>query len=265
MNSSEMIYALKSGKCVYGTLIVSTSPKWPEAVKNAGVDFIFIDAEHMPMDRNMLSWMCQTYKALNIAPLVRISSPDPYEACMALDGGASGIIVPYVETPEQVEALRGAVKLRPLKGKRLQKILEGKEQCEEELNKYLLDKNKDNLLIVNIESKPAVQALDDILKVPQLDAVLIGPHDLSCSLGIPEQYRHPLFDKTVRDIIKKARSAGVAAGIHYFWGIDQEISWVKDGLNMVIHSSDMVAFSESLSRDIEKIKRRIMESDQEIS
>src|SRR5262249_536207 len=154
------------------------------------------------------SWMCRTYRAMNIAPIVRIPAPDPYQATMALDGGACGIIAPYVETVEQVEALRGAVKFRPLKGKKLQNVLDGKEELNEELESYMEEKRNSQLLIINIESGPALEALDDLLNVPDLDAVLIGPHDLSCSLGVPEQYRHPKFDQAVREILQKARVAG---------------------------------------------------------
>src|SRR5262249_6912174 len=100
---------------VYGTMIVSPSPHWPAAVKSAGADFVFIDTEHIAIDRTTLAWMCQTYRALGLAPLARIPSPDPYQATVALDNGASGVLAPYVETPEQARRVRGAGQLRPLK------------------------------------------------------------------------------------------------------------------------------------------------------
>lgn len=261
MNNKQLMNELKNGGRVYGTLIVSTSPRWPQEVSKLDIDFVFLDAEHMALDRNLLSWMCQTYKAMNLAPIVRIPSPDPYQASMALDGGASGIIAPYIETAEQVKALRAAVKLRPLKGQlaRRRADLQGQpsDPAEAELNEYIQEYNESNLLIVNIESVPALEALDDILAVDQLDAVLIGPHDLSCSLGVPEQYRHPLFVEAVETIISKARAAGVAAGIHYFFGIDQEIQWAKAGLNLLVHASDMTAFMARMSDEITEIKQAL--------
>jgi 2-keto-3-deoxy-L-rhamnonate aldolase RhmA len=254
MNGKEMAESLKNGERVYGTLIISNSPRWPLEVAKLGLDFVFLDAEHMPLDRDQLSWMCRTYRAMNLAPVVRIPSPDPYQASMALDGGACGILAPYIETAEQVKALRAAVKFRPLKGQKLQDIIDGKELPEPLMSDYLKAYNEDNLLLVNIESKPALDALDEILAVPQLDAVVIGPHDLSCSLGVPEQYRHPLFTEAVQLIIRKARAAGVAAGIHYFFGVDQEIAWAKEGMNLLIHASDMTAFAANMSREIHMIK-----------
>ena len=115
MKGNEIIECLRSGKRVYGTLTVSTSPIWPKVVKSLGVDFVFIDTEHIPIDRNELSWMCIAYQNMDIAPIVRIQSPDPYLASMALEGGASGVIAPYIESVDQVLDLVGAVKKNPSK------------------------------------------------------------------------------------------------------------------------------------------------------
>ncbi|SFL15448.1 4-hydroxy-2-oxoheptanedioate aldolase [Paenibacillus sp. 1_12] len=257
MNQVELQNHLRSGQRAYGTLIISTSPRWPVEVQKLGIDFVFIDTEHMSIDRDMLSWMCRTYTALGIAPIVRIPSPDPYEASKAMDAGAAGIVAPYIESVEQVQALRGAVKLRPIKGEKLSRILQGDEVPEEPLAAYLEQANAGNILIVNIESQPALEALDAILQVPQLDGVLIGPHDLSCSLNVPEQYEHPVFKEAVSTIIRKARAAQVAAGIHYFWGVEQEIAWGQEGMNLFVHASDMTAFIAQMERDLNEIKQKL--------
>jgi len=78
------------------------SSLWPSAVKRTGVDFVFIDTEHTHFDRTTLAQMCLAYKEYGLPPLVRISSPDPHEARKVLDGGASGILAPYIESPEQI-------------------------------------------------------------------------------------------------------------------------------------------------------------------
>jgi len=118
---------------------------------------------------------------MDLLPLVRIPAPDPFAATQVLDGGAGGVMVPYVETAEQVRALSGAVKLRPVKGQRLAERLAGR-RFEPALEDYLARRNH-SALVVNIESVPALNALDEILATPGLDGVLIGPHDLSCSLA----------------------------------------------------------------------------------
>jgi 2-keto-3-deoxy-L-rhamnonate aldolase RhmA len=259
MNGYELCTALNNRQRVYGTLIVSPSPKWPPQIVNLGLDFVFIDREHVAIDRTTLSWMCRTYSALGLAPVVRITQPDPAEASSVLDAGAEGIIAPYVETAEQVQALRGAVKLRPIKGKKLEQIIKGNAVgLEPELKSYMSERNQ-AALIVNIESVPAMESLDEILAVPQLDGVLIGPHDLSCSLGIPEKYDHPQFDRAVRHILRMARQKNIAAGIHYMMGdIEQEIRWIQEeDANLIIHRADLIVFVTQMRRQIALIRAEL--------
>ena len=131
-----------------------------------------------------------------------------------------------------------------------------------EVASYLWDRgwaerNAGNCLIVNIESTPALEALDAILDVPELDAVLIGPHDLSCSLGIPEQYEHPRFEEAVCSIYRRARAKGVGAGIHFWSAIEREAAWTRAGANLLIHSSDYALFGDALRGDIEALKAAV--------
>jgi len=257
MTGREVIQALHAGRYVFSSAIVSTSPLWPALAKQTGIDFVFVDTEHTPIDRQTLSWICQTYQGLGLPSVVRLPCNDPFEACKVLDAGASGVIGPYLETADQVRGLVGSVKLRPLKGRRLQEALRDRNTMEKELRDYLDQRNGDKILIANIESVPAIQNLNDICSVPGLDAVLIGPHDLSCSLGIPEQYNHPRFDEAVRTIFRIARQHNVGAGIHYWLGLEQEVTWAKAGGNLVMHSSDLATFSRTLKSDIEHLRQAL--------
>ncbi|HPC15890.1 MAG TPA: aldolase/citrate lyase family protein [Candidatus Hydrogenedentes bacterium] len=256
MTSAELQTALRTGRRVYGTCVVSPSPLWPRAMAGAGVDFVFIDTEHIPIERTQLAWMCQTYGALGLPPIVRVPEPDPYRACMALDGGAAGVVFPYVESVSQVRELCGAVKLRPLKGERMQRALAG-DPLEPELRDYLAKWNEGRMAIVNVESVPAVERLEEILGVPGLDAVLIGPHDLSLSMGIPERYRDPAFGETVVSIIQKARARNIGAGLHYSFGIEEHIEWARKGANLIVHSSDLVLARDALAADMDRFRNSL--------
>jgi 4-hydroxy-2-oxoheptanedioate aldolase len=257
MNGREIIQALHAGKYVYSSALVAMSPLWPNIAKQAGIDFVFVDTEHVPLDRQTLSWICQTYQALGLPPVVRIPCNDPFEACKVLDAGAGGVIGPYVETADQVRGLVGAVKLRPLKGRRLQDALRDRNTLEPELLKYLDQRNGDKILIANIESVPAIENLHEICSVPGLDAVLIGPHDLSCSLGIPEKYDHPRFDEAVRTIFRIAREHDVGAGIHFWLGPEREVNWARAGGNLVMHSSDVAILTQRLKGEIEQLRQSL--------
>lgn len=244
---------------LYGTLIVSPSPHWVPVVAALGLDFVFVDTEHIPIGRETLAWMCQTYRAVGLPPIVRITSHDPYEACVVLDGGAAGIIAPYVETAAQVRELVGAVKKRPLKGRTLARHLAG-EALDPDFQTYVEKRAAARTLIVNIESVPAVEAIDEILAVEGLDGVLIGPHDLSSSLGIPEQYEHPKYRAACDTIITRARARGLGAGVHAVYPTNRlahEEHWARLGANFIIHAADIILFSEGIRRDLGELKTRL--------
>jgi len=259
MTGKELREALHNGKRVYGTLIVSPSPKWLQAgISGVDIDFVFIDTEHIPLDIETVGWMCHAYRGKGLPAVVRIPEPDPYQASRMLDAGANGIIIPYVESVEQLRPIVGAVKYKPLKGKKLDRILSGEEVCEPGLAKYLEKYNENNLLIANIESVPAMENLDEILNLPGLDAVLIGPHDLTCNLEIPAQYEHPKFDAAVREIITKARAKGIGAGIHFWPSTAQTAKWANEvGLNLIIHHADMSIFCVAMQREINEIRKAV--------
>lgn len=262
MDGYQLRQSLHAGQRVFGTLTVSDAPRWPAVLATLGLDFIFIDTEHVTIDRKPLSWMCQTYAGLGMAPIVRIPAPDPYLATMALDAGAHGIIAPYVETVEQVKALSGAVKFRPLKGRRLQELLDGAALDPAE-RAYLDNFNRNHVLVINVESVPAMEGLEELVAGPGLDAVLIGPHDLSVSLGIPEQYDHPEFDRAVTSIIRRSRAAGVSSGFHLIYGsaltLERELRWIGAGANFIIHRADIIAARMKLSEELQELRAALQQ------
>lgn len=256
-DSITLLQKLRNGQNVYGTCFTSTGPMWPAVLKRAGLDFVFIDTEHIPLDRAALATLCQVFRALEITPIVRIPSPDPFLACQAIDGGALGVVAPYLESVAQIQDLVGATKFRPLKGEKLQHYLHGGEEMSPILRQYITTHNAANICIANIESVPAIERLDGLLSVKGLDAVFIGPHDLSVSLGLPEQYDHPDFEAAVRTIIHKTRAKGLSIGIHFSLEPERQIQWIKEGVNIVVHSFDVALFSQRLQHDINTIKQAV--------
>ncbi len=256
MNATEMREVIASGGRVYGTLVVSPSPHWPEALARAGLDFVFIDTEHIALDRETVSWMCRAYGSAGLAPIVRIPSPDPFAASGMLDAGAAGIIAPYVETVAQARAMRGAVKLAPLKGERLARVLAGDETPEPELADYLTARGRERLLLLNIESTPAVENLDAILAVPGVDGVIVGPHDLSCSLGEPENYTSERFSAAIQEILSKTRGRGLIAGVHFMncGPTSLAAEWMKWGCNLLVHHADIVLAARGLAEQLNELR-----------
>ncbi len=253
----SLLNKLNSKKRVYGTCITSTAPHWIKAARGANLDFVFIDTEHIPLERMEVASICQLYSASGIAPIVRIPSPDPIKACQMIDAGAEGIVAPYIENVEQVKELVGALKYRPLKGERLKGLLDNPESVEPELMNYLQNYNQGNMCVLNIESVPAFERLDELLDVPGVDAVFIGPHDLSVSLGLSEMYDHPKFEEVVRFIIHKCREKNKAVGIHFSEKPERQLKWVSEGANIIVHSFDIAIFMQKLREDMDIIRNAV--------
>ncbi|WP_114748510.1 HpcH/HpaI aldolase family protein [Pleomorphovibrio marinus] len=250
----QFLSKIKEGKPVYGTCITSFNPLWPKVWRGTGLDFVFLDTEHIALDRVQVSHICQQLLGDGIFPIVRIPSPDPFRACQMIDAGAKGIVAPYLESESQIRQLVGAVKYRPLKGEKLEELLEEKGKLPDFLSEYIQSHNKGNFCIANIESVPAMERLDKLLSVEGLDAVFIGPHDLSISMGIPEKYDHPDFEQAVKEILRTCKNRGLAVGIHFSESPERQVKWMKEGVNMVIHSSDFALFYQRLQSDMKRIR-----------
>lgn len=267
MVGQDFRHALHAGNRVYGTLITNTSPKMFDSVLSLGLDFVFLCTEHSTYNPETLSWMCRAFKAAGINPVVRILEPSPFLATQALDAGACSVLVPYVEDVEDVLALIGAVKYRPLKGKKLQRILHGDETLSAEMQAYILAHNRHNSLLINIESPTGVQNLDTFLsyKAPGgsgVDGIVLGPHDLSTSYEMPEKYASEEFLRLSRGIIQDTRAKGVAAGGHtgYRNSLDLSIDWAQHGANIILHCSDIYFAADKAQHDFNRIKNSLGES-----
>ena len=257
MTSKQLKEALRSGKRVYGTMVASPSPKWLQYITKLELDFVFIDTEHIPLDRSTVSWMCQAYRGAGLTPIVRIPSPDPYEACIAMDGGAGGVVAPYLETVNQIRDLRGAVKYRPLKGQRLSRVLSGEEILSQKEKDYLEAYSQDALLIVNLESKVAMDNMDTLLAEPDIDAAFIGPHDLSVNLGVPEEYDSEIWNEACLKIIRKCREKGISVANHFSNDMEKQLLWAREGMNMVLWNVDVIRMYQALHSDFTYLRKEL--------
>jgi 2-keto-3-deoxy-L-rhamnonate aldolase RhmA len=261
MVGKEFRDTLRSGKSVYGTLITSTSARTFDLILSLGLDCVFFCNEHTFYNPDILGWMCRAFKAAGINPIIRILEPDPFLATQALDSGAGSVLVPYVENIEDVYDLVGAVKYRPLKGKKLKKILYGEEKPSTELEAYLKNHNKNHSLLLNIESPTGVKNMEQFFSIqsvdgPGVDGIVIGPHDLSVSYEMPEKYKSREFLELSCNIIKKARTSGVAAGGHNGSGdsLAMQIEWAKAGANIILHSADKYLFADKMRDELKLLR-----------
>lgn len=259
MRGQTLRARLHAGERVYGIAMEGFGqPRWPAYFAAAGMDFVWLESEHAPNNREIIAWAAQLYAAHNIAPLVRIPEISAARAAMAVDAGAHGVIAPYVETVEQVKALVGAVKYRPLKGEALARAVEQGEFPNAETRTYLEQYNADANLIIMIESPAGVRNLPALLAVPGVDAVLIGPHDLTVSHGIAEQYDHPLFVETVERIISISRAHSIGVGMHFISGtLDWAVQWAQKGFNFISYRGDTLFVARGIQGELHALRAQL--------
>jgi 4-hydroxy-2-oxoheptanedioate aldolase len=156
---------------------------------------------------------------------------------MYMDAGAQGVLAPYCETVEEVKEVVGAAKWRPLKGALLREVMDSGNFPSDATKKYLSDKGKNSVCIIGIESVPAVENLENILKVDGIDGVFVGPNDLSITIGVPDQYDHPEYESALRRIISTCKSANTPVMIHH-QSVELTQKWLEEGARFVLYSSD---------------------------
>ena len=259
MRGEQIREMLKRGQRIYGTHVCSlTNPVTAKMETAVEMDFAFICNEHMPIDRTETSMMCQFYAAHGIVPVVRVPNSDPIWTAMALDAGAQGITVPYVEEIDEVRAAVGAVKYRPIKGRFLRELLDGSRQPTEKSKAFLNRFNRDHFLIIGVESVAAIENLEALISVPGVDGVFLGPHDISVSMELPEEYDHPDFVATIEDVIRRCRASGVGVGLHTQLPNLPDASlkrFLDAGMNWLANGSDITTTRQTLNEQFAGLRK----------
>lgn len=263
MNSSEFSKAIKNREVVFGTCMTFINPNALSIVDQLGTDFIFIDTEHVPLNRKNVSFACRVLEGKKQGSIVRMPHISDGLASELLDGGAQGVLVPYVEEIKDVELIGATLKYRPLKGNRLRKVISKEIILTQEEREYFEKFNKDKLLFINIESLRGIENLDGMLKTGFVDGVIVGPHDLSISIGKAEQYFCKEFNDKVKEIIQICVRNNVSVGNHFSYGIEKQIEWNKLGMNIILNSSDIVSFVKTTQKEMNEMRTKIQNISQE--
>lgn len=204
--------ALRAGRPQLGTFAKFADPAAVEIVALAGFDFIVVDREHTQFGDETMVNLIRAAALHGLTPTVRVRENNPAAILHALDAGAMGVQVPQVNSGAQARAVIDAVKYPPL-GKRGYAATQRSAAygfCDPA--SYAAQSNAETLVTVYCETKEAVEALDDILALPEIDVVFLGPADLSASYGVIGQTRHPRVQQAIDLAIEKTRAAGKAVG-----------------------------------------------------
>jgi len=224
---------LAKGETVYGCgLQVYRAPEIVRCFATAGFDYVFIDQEHGSFNLETVHDMIIASKTCGITPIVRVGELQYTLCARLLDQGAQGIILPRVEEPKALEEALSWFRFPPA-GKRGFGINPTMIEYETRtMPEIIAHQNRETLAVAQMETVRAVEAADELLSLPGLDVIMVGPADLSVSLGVPGQFDHPKMIETVERIIAACDRHGVVPGIQTR-GIAMAKAWAERGMRFV--------------------------------
>lgn len=203
---------LQSGRTTIGSWMQLPSASVAEIMGRAGFDWVAVDLEHGSFAIESLPDICRALELGGTVPFARVAQNACKDIKQAIEAGARGIIIPMIENRQEMEQAVAWAKYPPA-GKRgvgySRANLFGKR-----FKDYFSSFNEDLVIVAQIESIGAVNALDEILAVPGVDAMIIGPYDLSASMGLTGQFEHPDFIAALTLARQKAKGKRVPMGLH---------------------------------------------------
>jgi 2-keto-3-deoxy-L-rhamnonate aldolase RhmA len=244
-----------AGECVYGMMIrQARDPGAPAIFAAAGYDFVFIDMEHGNYSMETVADLIRGAKSVGIATIIRVPHLETFFISRALDAGAEGIMVPMTSRKEQAESIVRYSKYTPLGQRGFGSQMGHTDYKSLKANEFMKEANENTLILAQIETKEAIENIDAILGVEGIDVGLIGPNDLSISLGIPDQMSSEILTKAIDEVVESAKKKRKASGIHIA-NIDALKKWRAKGMTVLAYSTDIGFMYNASKSSLEELKR----------
>ena len=224
---------LKTGEIALGTVVSLNDPEISDILCSCGFDFIWIDAEHGPLDKNMINMHIMAVRGAGAAPFVRVPWNNPVLVKPVLDMGSAGIIFPFIRTVGEAELAVSSCKYPP-RGIRGFGPRRANNYSNMDPKDYLEISRSEPWVILQIEHIEGVNNLEEIVRVDGVDIIIIGANDLSGSIGILGQTNHPELVRLLDKISEICRKAGMrffpATGYGSIEGLS---NWIERGACML--------------------------------
>ncbi|MEA3402049.1 MAG: aldolase/citrate lyase family protein [Armatimonadota bacterium] len=242
MASNPVKQALARGEAVVGTMVGEwASPGVCRIVREAGYDFVIFDTEHQWPGLETVAWLMRTARDIGLQAYVRAPAFRGQWPARYLDLGCDGLIFPHVETGEQAQAIVDQVKFAPMGKRGLGTSIAHDDYSAEPAADFTRRRNEDTLVAVQIETATGLERREEILAAEGIDAVFIGPNDLSLSLGIPGQLDDPKVVGAIEQIFAAAQQASVAPGMHAF-DVEMSLKYLDAGCRFLCFASEVALF-----------------------
>jgi 2-keto-3-deoxy-L-rhamnonate aldolase RhmA len=245
---------LKQGGVVLGTMIADfTSPEVTRPIAVAGFDFALIDTEHGPFSLETVADMVRTSKSTDLTMLARVPTADYFHVARTLDAGVHGVMIPHVERVSEVKSALDAMKYPPI-GQRsygLRPVVTDYKPAT--VKDQIASLNDNTILIIQIESVKAIEDIESLVSVSGVDVALIGPNDLSISLGCPGELNHPRMVEAISKVLDVAEKYDVAVGNH-LRDMKSLLGWRDRGMRVLMFSNDSGLFLSACQDAVQKLR-----------
>jgi 2-dehydro-3-deoxyglucarate aldolase/4-hydroxy-2-oxoheptanedioate aldolase len=245
---------LARGETVFGCgLQVYRSAEIPRAFASAGFDYVFIDMEHGSYDLETVHDMITASHGAGITPIVRVGELLYSLVARLLDSGAQGIILPRVEDPKILQEALSWMRFPP-EGRRGYGVNTTMIAYQARSFPEIIEhQNRNTLAVVQFETVTAMQRADELLSLKGTDIAMVGPADLSISLGVPGQFDHPKLIATVEALIEKCNRYGVVPGIQTR-GLAMAKMWAERGMRFVGAAAEHVLLLEKAKETVAQLR-----------
>jgi len=237
-----------------GSWITLGSTGVAEILANSGFDWLVVDLEHTTISLEQAGELIRTIELVGVPSLVRLTSNDSNQIKRVLDAGAHGIVVPMVNTADDAINAVAATRYPPT-GKRGVGLAraQGYGASFQSYMSWQSEENGGPVVVVQIEHIEAVTNLKEILSIEGVDAFIIGPYDLSCSMGIPGEFEDIKFIETINYIRDTGIKLGISAGIHV---VEPDLKLLEksitEGYNFVAFSVDIRILDYNARKAVKK-------------
>ena len=240
--------ALKAGQVCIGACSLSfPSPAVAQISAQAGFSFFYFDMEHSGLPIQAVEPLCAAARLAGITPIAGTSGITDFLISRPLDNGAMGVVVPHVSTRAETELVVNACRYVPEGTRGVLSLGPLTDYEDVPLDEWVKAHNREVLVGVKVESAQGIENIEEIAAVSGLDAILVGPGDLSTSLGVSGQYDHPSMQAAVERLLAACQRHGVAGGPHV-GSAEEARAWADRGARFMSCSFDGALLLGAMTR-----------------
>jgi 4-hydroxy-2-oxoheptanedioate aldolase len=245
---------INEGHTVFGSFVFSPEASHVEILGLAGYDFVILDMEHAPMGIKEVERLVIAAEAVDITPIVRIPSRDPQMIGRILDTGAQGIMVPHLMSKADAKQIAQAVHYPPAGIRGTCSGVRATGYSSTSFDMHVQQTSKEVWVVGLIEDADAADVIEEIIADGNIDVVSAGPADLSSSLGVPGQFKHPEVMNRVKRVVEVARKSNrTVSAIYVTDPVDAE-QWIRNGVRVIIYGLDFKVLYEAYHRGLERMQ-----------